>query len=93
LRYDRIVVGTAVLSENSIRPDSHNEAESGHHLIRCLPPEERVGPLLWFGLLEHRGEEIPGRRFGQHHFYRKAELFQRLLAFNVQVDRSEGARH
>src|SRR5262249_41147024 len=50
-------------------------------------------PLLWFGLLEHRGEEIPGSRFGQHHFYRKAELFQRLLAFNVQVDRSEGARH
>jgi hypothetical protein len=50
-------------------------------------------PLLWFGLLEHRSEEIPGGRFGQHHFYRKAELFQRLLAFNVQVDRSEGARH
>jgi hypothetical protein len=50
-------------------------------------------PLLWFGLLEHRGEEIPGSRFGQHHFYRKAELFQRLLAFNVQVNRSEGARH
>jgi hypothetical protein len=50
-------------------------------------------PLLWFGLLEHRSEEIPDRPFGQHHFYRKAELFQRLLAFNVQVDRSEGVRH
>jgi hypothetical protein len=50
-------------------------------------------PLLWFGLLEHRSEETPGGRFGQHHFYRKAELFHRLLAFNVQVDRSEGARH
>jgi len=23
-------------------PDWHNEAESGHHLIRCLPPEEPV---------------------------------------------------
>jgi hypothetical protein len=50
-------------------------------------------PLHWFGLLEHRSEEIPGSRFGQQHFYRKAELFQRLLAFKVQVDRSEGARH
>ena len=50
-------------------------------------------PLLWFGLLEHRGEEIPGSRFGQHHFYRKAQLFERLLAFDVHIDRSAGARH
>ena len=50
-------------------------------------------PLLWFGLLEHRSEEIPGSRLGQHHFYRKAEFFERLLAFDVQVNRSEGARH
>jgi hypothetical protein len=50
-------------------------------------------PLLWFGLLEHRREEIPGSRFGQHHFYRKAELFERLLAFDVHIDRSEGSRH
>src|SRR6266536_434161 len=42
LWHDRIVVGTAVLPENSIRPDSHNEAESGHHLIRYLPPEEPI---------------------------------------------------
>jgi hypothetical protein len=45
-------------------------------------------PLLWFGLLEHRSEKIPSGRFGQHHFYRKAELFDRLLAFDVQVDPS-----
>jgi hypothetical protein len=50
-------------------------------------------PLLWFGLLEHRSEEIPGSRFGQHHFYRKAELFERLLAFDVHINRSERARH
>jgi hypothetical protein len=50
-------------------------------------------PLLWFGLLEHRSEEIPGSRFGQQHLYRKAELFKRLLAFDVHVDRPEGARH
>jgi hypothetical protein len=50
-------------------------------------------PLLWFGLLEHRSEEIPGSRFGQHHFYRKAKLFERLVAFDVRIDRSEAARH
>jgi hypothetical protein len=50
-------------------------------------------PLLWFGLLEHRSEKLPSSRFDEHHFYRKAELFDRLLAFDVQVDLSEGARH
>jgi hypothetical protein len=50
-------------------------------------------PLLWFGLLEHRSEQIPGSRFGEHHFYRKTELFDRLLAFDVQVDLLKGARH
>jgi hypothetical protein len=50
-------------------------------------------PLLWFGLLEHRREKVPSGRFGEHHFYRKAELFDRLLAFDVEVDPSEGGRH
>jgi hypothetical protein len=50
-------------------------------------------PLLWFGLLEHRSEKMPGDRFGEHHFYRKAALFDRLLAFDVAVDSMEGARH
>src|SRR5947209_1917979 len=50
-------------------------------------------PLQWFGLLEHRTEKVPSGRFGEHHSYRKAELFDRLLAFDVQVDLSEGARH
>jgi hypothetical protein len=50
-------------------------------------------PLLWFGLLEHRSEKVPSGRFGEHHFYRKAELFDRLLAFDVEVDPLEGPRH
>ena len=50
-------------------------------------------PLLWFGLLEHRSEKMPGDRFCEHHFYRKAALFDRLLAFDVAVDSLEGARH
>jgi hypothetical protein len=49
-------------------------------------------PLLWFGLLEHRGEKMPVDQFGEHHFYRKAALFDRLLAFDVAVD-LPGARH
>jgi hypothetical protein len=50
-------------------------------------------PLLWFGLLEHRSEKMPGDRFGEDHFYRKAALFDRLLSFDVAVDSMEGARH
>jgi hypothetical protein len=50
-------------------------------------------PLLWFGLLEHRSEKMPGDRIGEHHFYRKAALFDRLLAFDVALDSLEGARH
>jgi hypothetical protein len=44
-------------------------------------------PLYWFGLLEHRGEAIPGARFGERHFYRKSPLFDRFLRFDVQIER------
>jgi hypothetical protein len=50
-------------------------------------------PLLWFGLIEHRSENIPGNRFGERHFYRKAALFDRMLTFDVVVDLMEGDRH
>jgi len=51
-------------------------------------------PLLWFGLLEHRSESVPGNQFVEVHFYRKAALFDRLLAFDVTVDlREGGAQH
>jgi hypothetical protein len=50
-------------------------------------------PLLWFGLLEQRSEKIPNSEFGDRHFYRKAQLFDRLLTFAVQVELSEGVRH
>ena len=50
-------------------------------------------PLLWFGLLEHRSEKIAKSRFGEHHFYRKAALFDRMLTFDVAVDSIAGARH
>ena len=50
-------------------------------------------PLLWFGLLEHRSEKIPDSRFGEHHFYRKAALFDRLLTFDVKMEFAEEPRH
>jgi len=50
-------------------------------------------PLLWFGLLEYRSEEIHDSRFTARHFYRKAALFRRLLAFDVKMDFAEGPRH
>lgn len=50
-------------------------------------------PLLWFGLLEHRSEKIPDSRFEARHYYRKAALFDRLLAFDVKMDFVEGPRH
>ena len=49
--------------------------------------------LLWFGLLEHRSEKTADDRFGELHFYRKAALFDRMLAFDVAMDSMEGARH
>jgi hypothetical protein len=50
-------------------------------------------PLLWFGLLEYRSEKIPDTRFGARHYYRKAPLFDRLLAFDVKMDFAGGPRH
>lgn len=44
-------------------------------------------PLLWFGLLECRTEDIPDVRFGQRRFYRKSPLFDRFLAFEVEFER------
>jgi hypothetical protein len=49
-------------------------------------------PLLWFGLLEYRSE-IGNSRFEARHYYRKAALFDRLLAFDIKMDFAKGSRH
>jgi hypothetical protein len=49
-------------------------------------------PLLWFGLLEYRSE-IGNSRFEARHYYRKAALFDRLLAFDIKMDFAKGPRH
>jgi hypothetical protein len=85
-----------------MRSDCCARAATGH--AAAAPPSNVITARLtlsarprsvggWFGLLEHRSEKLPSSRFGEHHFYRKMELFDRLLAFDVQVDLSEEVRH
>jgi len=50
-------------------------------------------PLFWFGLLEHRSQKDPDNTFSARHYYRKAPLFDRLLAFNVEMDFAAGSHH
>jgi hypothetical protein len=50
-------------------------------------------PLHWFGLVDHRREAIEGQRFGERHFYRKTELFDRFLSFDVKTGASASIRH
>ncbi|MDP2372888.1 hypothetical protein [Reyranella sp.] len=50
-------------------------------------------PLWWFGLLEYRQEDIPGRTSEASHFYRKTPLFDRFLSFGVKLEAVAGSRH
>ena len=50
-------------------------------------------PLWWFGLLEHREEEVKGSRLEKRHFYRKTLLFDRFLSFDVALEAAGGIRH
>jgi hypothetical protein len=45
-------------------------------------------PLLWLGLLDHRDEQITESRFSKRHFYRKTRLFDRVLIFDVEIERA-----
>lgn len=50
-------------------------------------------PLWWFGLLDHRAEATGDDRFTQQHFYRKTEMFDRFLSFDVTLEIASGRRH
>ena len=50
-------------------------------------------PLLWFGLLEHRRELIGGGRFHKRHLYRKTELFDRFVAFEITTKAEAAIPH
>ena len=49
-------------------------------------------PLLWFGLLELRKDDIEGSR-EKRHLYRKTALFDRFLAFDVRLETASSPRH
>ena len=63
------------------------------HLSLKLLQQTPHRPLLWFGLLEYRSEKIPDTQFAERYYYRKAPLFDRLLAFDVEMDFAGGPRH
>jgi hypothetical protein len=50
-------------------------------------------PLLWFGLVEYHGEEIPDSRFAVRDCYRKTAMFDRLLSFHITTDTPSALRH
>ena len=50
-------------------------------------------PLLWFGLLEYRVDEIDPGRFERRHFYRKTALFDRFLSFDITLEKAGGPPH
>jgi len=59
-----------------------------------LAMEARIlRPLLWFGLVAHRREDVPGSLLRQRHYYRKAPLFERFLSFDVILQPATGPRH
>jgi hypothetical protein len=50
-------------------------------------------PLHWFGLLDHRQNDIPDRHLENRHLYRKTPLFDRFLSFDVTLETADGSRH
>ena len=87
----------------SVCGDDWQSAESLTRLCTIPRPEMLTGdwdrttfafegrilrPLLWFGLLDHRDEQITESQFSKRHFYRKTRLFDRLLTFDVEIERA-----
>jgi hypothetical protein len=50
-------------------------------------------PLQWFGLFEHRQNDIVGERLEERHVYRKTPLFDRVLSFDVRFEEAATLRH
>jgi hypothetical protein len=50
-------------------------------------------PLLWFGLLELKQEDIEGDKLNRLNLYRKTPLFDRFCSFDVTLDGADSHRH
>ena len=62
--------------------------------VASMAMEARIlRPLTWFGLVEHRQDDIAGSPFAKHHFYRKTALFDRFLSFDVTLEGATASRH
>ena len=44
-------------------------------------------------MLDYKQEAIEGHPFGERRFYRKANLFDRFLSFDVKTEASDAIRH
>jgi hypothetical protein len=49
-------------------------------------------PLIWFGLLDRRTESDPGS-LSKTYLYRKSQIFDRFLEFDVKIERQGVIAH
>ena len=98
-----IVLWSLSIAANDWQPPEHltrictipiNGALESSRDTRSYAMEATVlRPLWWFGLLEHRQDNINQRRFEQKRLYRKTPLFNRFLSFDVKLEAAAGPRH
>ena len=50
-------------------------------------------PLVWFGLLDRRTESDPGPVLSEMYLYRKSQIFDRFLEFDVKIERQGAMAH
>ena len=50
-------------------------------------------PLRWFGLADYRSEPIPDSQYLKNRYYRKSDLFDRFLSFDVVIERPASRNH
>ena len=50
-------------------------------------------PLVWFGLLERRTQSDPGALLSEAYLYRKSQIFDRFLEFDVKIERQGAMAH
>jgi hypothetical protein len=63
--------------------------DTGSHAMEA----KILRPLLWFGLLGYRELDNPDSASGRKHCYRKTELFDRFVSFDVQLEQIERRWH
>ena len=60
----------------------------------CYAMEAQIlRPLQWFGLLEHREEKSDAGSFVRQHLYRKTNMFDHFLSFDVRLEGADTLRH